>query len=226
MKKKEDIREQKEGSYTHVVVILDRSGSMAGLTGSTIAGLNGFMKEQKNVSGKATVSLAQFATSQTWVYDMLPVKEVTDLTGETYAATGRSTALCDSIARSVHRADNHIKEMDEKPDNVVVVIITDGQENSSKEFKKEHISKIISAHEEDGWDFVFLGANQDAISEGGGYGVRATNAQTYGATAQGVQTMYTNVSTSLKSYRTKRSSGDVGKIGFFVNEDEEEVDTL
>jgi len=220
--KKEDIREQKEGSYTHMVVVLDRSGSMMGLTESTIAGFNGFMKEQKNIADKATVSLVKFASGQDWAYDMLPVKEVADLDTGTYRATGGSTALCDSIARSVHRAENQIKEMVDKPNNVVVVIITDGQENSSKEFNKGHITKLISAHEEKGWDFVFLGANQDAIAEGGSMGVRASNSMTYGATDEGVTSMYCSVSKSLANYRTMRSEGVDGQIGFFVDEDEEE----
>jgi len=220
--KKDDIREQKEGSYTHMVVVLDRSGSMMGLTKSTIAGFNGFMKEQKNVADKATVSLVKFASGQDWAYDMLPVKEVADLNTDTYSASGSSTALCDSIAKSVHRAENQIKEMTDKPDNVVVVIITDGQENSSTEFNKGHITKLISAHEAEGWDFVFLGANQDAIAEGGSMGVRASNSMTYGASDKGVTDMYCNVSKSLTNYRTMRSKGVEGQIGFFMNEETEE----
>lgn len=220
--KKEDIKEKKENNYTHMLVILDRSGSMAGLTNSTIAGFNGFMKEQKNVSGKATASLVQFATNQSWVYDFLPIQEVSDLTTKTYEANGSSTALCDSIARAVHRTEDQIKGMEEKPDNIVVVIITDGLENSSKEFKKDYVCKIIKSHEEEGWDFVFLGANQDAISEGGNVGIRSTNAMTYAANAEGIQYMYACVSSGLTSYRNKRSSGDTGKIGFFIDEEEEE----
>jgi len=220
--KAEKINEQKSGDYTHIIVVLDRSASMNGLTGSTIAGFNGFMKEQKNVTGKATASLVKFAGRQNWSYDMLPVKEIIDLDTSSYQATGGSTALCDSIVRSVHRAEGQIKEMDNKPDNVVVVIITDGLENDSQEFNKEHVTKLIEAREEEGWDFVFLGANQDAIAEGGSMGIRASNAMNYGASDVGVTQMYCCVSKGLTNYRTKRSCGDDSKIGFFVDEDEEE----
>jgi uncharacterized protein YegL len=223
MKNKNDIKEQKKGDYTHIVVVLDKSGSMSGLTSSTISGFNGFMKEQKNVTGKATVSLMQFATYQDWTYEMMPVKEVVNIDYQSYKANGGSTALCDSIARAVHRTEDNIKDMDEKPDNVVVVVITDGQENDSKEFNKTHVKKIIESHEEEGWDFVFLGANQDAIAEGGSMGVRATNAYTYAASEAGVQDSYMMASRGLSTYRTRRSKGDAGQIGFFVNEDEEET---
>jgi len=221
MKKKNNIKEHKKSNYTHIVVVLDKSGSMAGLTQSTISGFNGFMKEQKNVVGKATASLMQFAGNQKWNYEMMPIKEIIDIDTKSYQANGGSTALCDSIARAVHHTENKIKDMDEKPDNVVVVVITDGQENDSREFNKEHVTKIIESHEEEGWDFVFLGANQDAISEGGSMGVRSTNAFTYGATSEGVQAMYSTVSKSLNTYRTRRSKGDVGQIGFFMNDEEE-----
>ena len=223
--KKEDIKEQKLDNHTHIVVILDKSASMSGLSHSTISGFNGFMKEQKTVASKATVSLVQFAAGQDWVYDMMPVAEVSDLTSRSYNTDGPSTALCDSIARAVHRAENQIKEMNEKPDNVVVVIITDGQENDSKEFQKKHIVKIIEAHEKEGWDFVFLGANQDAIAEGGSIGVRASNALTYGATQDGVHAMYASVSENLTNYRGLRSKGNKGKIGFFVDTEDKAKNT-
>jgi len=188
------------------------------LTDSTIKGFNGFMKEQKKVTGKATASLVQFATNQEWELDMMPIKEVAKLTSKTYKADGHSTALCDSIARAVHRTEDQIKEMEDKPDNIVVVIITDGQENDSREFDKTHICKIIESHEEEGWEFIFLGANQDAIAEGGSMGVRASNAMTYGANVEGVQHMYSCISSNLTDYRTRRSAGDTSQIGFFDKE--------
>jgi len=224
MSKIDNIKEQDTENYTHIVVVLDKSWSMAGLTQSTIAGFNGFMKEQKNVMNKATVSLMQFAGDQNWSYEMMPVKETVEINTESYVTNGDSTALCDSIAKAVHRTEDKIKTMELAPNNVVVVIITDGQENSSQEFKKEHISKIIEAHEDEGWDFVFLGANQDAISEGGSIGVRASNSMTYGASSDGVEAMYASVSKSLTSYRSSRSSGHTDQIGFFVEEETKVVD--
>ena len=223
---RDNIKEQNTENYTHIVVVLDKSCSMAmaGLTQSTIAGFNGFMKEQKNGTGKATVSLMQFAGDQNWSYEMMPVKEVVEVNAESYVANGRSTALCDSIAKAVHRTEDKIEEIELAPDNVVVVIITDGEENSSQEFNKGHISKIIEAHEEEGWDFVFLGANQDAISEGGSMGVRASNSMTYGASDDGVESMYTNVSKGLTTYRSARSTGHTDQIGFFTDENEAAVE--
>jgi hypothetical protein len=153
------------------IFLLDRSGSMETCWDDTIGGYNSLVKEQAAFGG--TMTLVQFDHEYTVTYDNKPIVEVEPLTRETYKPRG-STALLDAIGRA-------IKEC--KTDTIpTVIILTDGQENSSHKYTKEHIKDLISERQKDGWQFVYLGANQDAFAEAGAMGIAPTCTMNYDAT--------------------------------------------
>lgn len=218
-------REQKDGDYTHIVVVLDRSGSMRGLKADTIGGFNDFLAKQQEVKGKGTLTMVHFADDQRFIEDMSPLENLKALTNETYDPSGSSTALLDTIGRTINRIENTLNGLEQKPDKVVFVIITDGQENSSREFSRSQIMEMIKRHEDEmDWDFVFIGANQDAIAEGSNMGVRATNSLNYDASHLGVKCMYSSLTSNMTNYREIKRSKSGEKIGFFASPDTEETE--
>jgi hypothetical protein len=223
---KKNAREKKDGDYTHITVVLDRSGSMHSLKPDTMGGFNQFLDDQQKMDGKGTFTMVQFADTYRIQDDMAPLENAKALTEETYDPSGPSTSLLDAIGRTINHVESKLKGMEEGPDKVLFVIITDGQENSSKEFKRDHIMEMIKRHEdENDWDFVFIGANQDAIQEGGSMGVRATNAYTYDASQLGTKCLYSALSKSTRNYRrAKKVSGE--KLAFFDDADKKEQEDL
>lgn len=195
---------------TEIVCILDRSGSMDHLTSKTIEGYNSFLKDQKAEPGKANWTLCLFdggrnawnkdAKSYELIHISQDINSIPELTTEVYSANG-STALLDAVG-------NTIKEVYERTKNnpnakVIMMIITDGEENASVEYKKEQIADMVKERQEkDKWAFIFLGANIDSFSTGGGYGVSAGNTMNFSASDAGVQTAYSNMSASTKMYRS------------------------
>lgn len=195
---------------TEIVCILDRSGSMDHLTSKTIEGYNSFLKDQKAEPGKATWTLCLFdggrsawnpdAKSYELVHLSQDIATIPELTTEVYKANG-STALLDAMG-------NTIKEVYERTKNnpnakVIMMIITDGEENASVEFKKEQIADMVKERQEkDKWAFIFLGANIDSFHAGGSYGMAAGNVMNFSASDAGVHTAYANMSSSTKMYRS------------------------
>jgi uncharacterized protein YegL len=213
-------------NYTHISVVLDKSGSMASCLKDTIGGLNGFLKTQKEVEGEATITLVQFNGNYHMMMDMLPLSGAEDLTQKNYKPNG-GTALLDAIGRTINNVESKIddKPENEKPEKVIFVIITDGQENESREFTRDQIMTMINDHRsEKGWEFVFIGANQDAIQGGNSIGVRAGNSLNYDASAQGTQVMYSSLTRSMTSYRSK-SATVAASTAFFEDDipDQKEV---
>jgi len=148
----------KEG-YTHISIVLDKSISMSGLTSSTIEGFNSFLKAQKDVEGEATLTLVQFADHSTTLMDMQPIINADELNIRNYTANGCSTALLDALGRTMNNTEHQLSEMDEdqKPEKVIFVVITDGEENSSQEFIQNQIMTMINRHrDEDKWEFEFM----------------------------------------------------------------------
>ena len=155
----------------NVSFILDRSGSMFSCIDDTIGGFNAFVESQKVDNPNGNLSLHLFGNDYTTLYTNKPVDEVEHLTTKTYRPHG-GTALLDAIGTT-------IKEIDDNGSKRVVVILTDGQENSSQVYSKPHINDLIRLHTE--WKFVFLGANQDAIGEGQTLGINPNSAMTFDA---------------------------------------------
>lgn len=191
------IEAEKMLSETEVVVVLDRSGSMGSIANSTVEGFNTLIKEQKNAEGSAFVTLVQFDDRYEINYQSIPVNQVSDLiVGETFVPRGM-TALHDAIGKTI----NELKT----DRDVTFVIITDGHENASTEFTGEAVKKMIQTQENDKkWKFVYMGANQDAVTVSQKFGIKGQNAMTYTADNEHVTMAFMNVSSNLSSMRSSK----------------------
>ncbi len=147
---------------THVTFVLDSSGSMSRIEDDTKGGFNIFLREQKEEEGEATVSLYEFNTNVELLYRAIDIEDAPELDDENYSPGGR-TALHDAITRAVGETEDHIETLAERnqSDNVVVVVLTDGKENAS-ETPQETVRERVEEKREEGWEFLFIGANQDA----------------------------------------------------------------
>lgn len=189
-------------NYTEIIFVIDKSGSMSHLAGDTIGGFNGFIKSQKAIDGKATLTTVLFDTRWKILHDGVDIHEVKPMTASDYIAGG-GTAMLDAIGETINRVqDRHDELGEEKPDNVLFVITTDGEENSSCSFNKSQIEKMIK-HQTNGhgWKFMFLGANMDAVKEASSLGISKTNSTNYGYTAQGTSSVYATMDCVAKSLR-------------------------
>lgn len=169
----------------------------------TIGGFNQFLADQKQAPGEAAITLVQFDDVYEAVYRGIPIKDARPLDGSTFVPRG-STALLDAIGRTINDAGKRLEAMpeDQRPENVIFVIVTDGEENASREFNAAQVNDLIS-HQRDvyRWEFVFLGANQDAITTAANLGISTANALTYAANAAGVQRAYNSLSANVVSHR-------------------------
>jgi hypothetical protein len=202
-------------TQTEIVVILDRSGSMSSIGKSTVEGFNTFLNEQKNSEGEAFLTLVQFDDRYEVSYKSTPINEVNPLIlNETFVPRG-STALLDSIGKT-------IEELETERD-VILVIITDGFENASRTYKKEAIMKMIEAKENEGWNVLFLAANQDAISSGASIGVKGGKAMSWGTDEISIGNTYSNLSANIGSYRKyKIENGDLSDNSLDFTEQQRE----
>lgn len=188
---------------TEIVFILDKSGSMSGLEADTIGGYNSFLEKQKKVEGEAFVSTVLFSDRNEVVHDRVPIEKIEPMNEQQYSV-GECTALLDAIGGAVHHIGNvHKYARDEdKPEHTIFVITTDGQENSSREYSYEKIKKMITRQQEKyGWEFIFLGANMDAIGEAGKLGIRADRAVRYECDETGTLLNYSVLSETVGKMR-------------------------
>lgn len=167
---------------THITVLLDRSGSMESVKDETISGYNAFVKEQKEAGDNASLTLVQFdSVGVDTLQEFTPIKSVPNLNGDTFQPRGM-TPLLDALGETIESTGRSLSAIPEanRPDKVVFVIITDGQENASHRFSKGRIKEMID-HQSSvyKWQFVYLGANQDAFSEAGDIGIAAAAAANY-----------------------------------------------
>jgi len=165
---------------TEIVIVLDRSGSMQGCKEQAESGLNKFIEEQRTQPGEANLTLVQFDTEYEFVHTGKPIKEVPKFT----LAPRGGTALFDAIGRAINETGERLRLMDEskRPGLVVFVILTDGEENSSREYTQDKIKEMIS-HQRDvyKWMFTFLGANQDAFKTAGAFGINRGSTANFAA---------------------------------------------
>lgn len=181
----------KEG-LTEMVFILDRSGSMCGLESDTAGGFNSLIKKQRKEKGNALVSTVLFDDVCEVVHDRVPLDEVEDLTEEIYFVRG-CTALLDAVGGAIrHIGDVHKYAREEdRPEKTIFVITTDGLENASRRYGREQVKKMVESRKEKyGWEFLFLGANIDAIEVAGGIGIRANRAATFLSDREGTALNY------------------------------------
>lgn len=188
---------------TDITIVLDRSGSMASIAKETILGFNAFLEEQQAVDGKATFSLVQFDHEYEPLYEALDIAEARPLTKEAYVPRGM-TALLDAIGKTIKSTSKRMKNLNkgEETPKVVFVIITDGYENNSREYTRERIFRKISKLEKKhDWQFVYLGANQDAIAEAGFIGIAKEKAMTFRNDGDGVIMFMKSVSENINEVR-------------------------
>ena len=173
---------------TELVFILDRSGSMSGLESDTIGGFNAMLKKQKEEPGDALVTTVLFDDVMELLHDRYDIKKVNPVTEKEYFVRG-STALLDAIGKTIHRLGNVQKYAAEnlKADKVIVVITTDGMENASNEYSYKRVQEMITRQKEKyGWEFIFLGANIDAIATAARFGIDADHTSNYHADTVGL----------------------------------------
>ena len=188
---------------TEIVFILDRSGSMSGLEADTIGGFNSLIKKQRKEAGEAVVSTVLFDDTCEVLHDRVPMDKVQAMTEDTYFVRG-CTALLDAVGGAIHHIGNiHKYARDEdRPEHTIFVITTDGQENSSREYSYDKIKKSITKQQEKyGWEFIFLGANMDAIGEAGKLGIRSDRAVRYECDGAGTILNYSVLSETVGRLR-------------------------
>jgi Mg-chelatase subunit ChlD len=205
-------------STTDIVIVLDRSGSMEAIRQATISGFNAFLKEQQSVEEEAKITLVQFDHLYERLYVRLDIREARPLNKHTYIPRG-TTALLDAMGRTIKDTRKHIEALPEgeKPGRVIFVTITDGHENrSSKYTRKQVFDKVSKMQEKHGWEFLFLGANQDAIEEASQLGIEANKAINFVADDEGAGLMFCFMSNKIAN---SRKSGS--EVSF--SDDEEEL---
>lgn len=212
-------------NLTHIIALLDKSGSMQPVQADTIGGFNTFLEEQKKVPGEATLTLAQFSDKYELTYSDVPLAHVAPLTKDTYVPGGW-TALNDSLAQLITDVGAKLaaKPEEERPSKVVVLIMTDGQENKSKEFVGAHglkkVGEMVKHQQEKySWMFSFLGANLDAFSVSAGLGIAKEYAINYTGNSVGTSNAFKSMSRGVVGAR----SGVQMTGGFFENEKDKGV---
>lgn len=194
---------------TELVCILDRSGSMWNIADDAIGGFNTFINEQKKVEGDANVTVALFDDRYDLIFDNVNIEEISELTSEVYYPRG-GTALYDAIGKTMQCVGARLNNTpeDERPETVIVAILTDGHENQSTEYTSEKIKEMIEHQEEKyDWTFMYLAANQDSFSVGQQFGMKGYNSINFNANSGGTTGAFTNIALASTSYRSMAKSG-------------------
>mgnify|MGYP000866684312 CR=1 FL=1 len=192
---------------TEIIVITDRSGSMASIAKDVIGGYNTFLKEQQAQPGEARITYTQFDDKYEVVSAGVPVKDAKELTNQTFVPRG-STALYDAIGRTLNEQGQRIAS-EKWAQLVVVCVITDGGENASREYNQDKVKEMTKHAEANGWKFVFLAANQDAFAAAQSFGSVGAYAGNFKANAAGTQAAYSSTSATVRSLR---AGIDPGKL--------------
>jgi uncharacterized protein YegL len=189
-----------------LVFIIDQSGSMAGLEQDTIGGFNSIIEKQKQLHGDdVVVSTVLFNHESDVIHNRVPIQEVTLLDQKDYIVGG-STALLDAVGGSIEHIQrvHDLLGVSDAPSQTLVVITTDGQENSSRRYHKETIQNMVKARQEEGWEFIFLGANIDAFDQARAFGISKDRTSNYMHDQQGVQYMYDSLNQAVNDLRTSK----------------------
>ena len=195
--------EKVKNNITELVFILDRSGSMGGLESDTIGGFNSMLNKQKKEDGRAYVSTVLFDHETEVLHDRVPIEKVPELTDKDYTVRG-CTALLDAIGSAIHHIGNVHKyaRPEDVPEYTMFVIITDGMENASKRYSGREIKRKIEKEKSKyGWEFLFIGANIDAITTARNFGISEDRAVNYKADRQGTGVVYESVCEAVSNVR-------------------------
>lgn len=209
----------KRGVNTHITFVLDSSGSMASIADDTVGGFNTFLEEQRDEAGTATVSLYEFNTTVDLVYEVRSIDDADELTSETYSPGGQ-TALHDAITRGIDETGDYIESLGEpdQPDNVVFVVLTDGKENASETPQDVVRDRVEQRRTEDDWEFLFIGANQDAALTAESMGMAANKSLDMTHSGEGAEQAYRSTSKSISRARQQ------GSTGGYTDEDRQQQD--
>ena len=189
-------------NLTEVVFILDRSGSMSGLEEDTIGGYNSFLNKQKEEDGECLISTVLFNNKSEVVHDRIDIREIENMTRNDYFASG-ATALIDAMGSSIHHirsVHKYIREED-RPEHTIFVIITDGLENASHKYSSKEVKKMVEKQKKEGWEFIFLGANIDAVETAKEYGISEDRSTNFLNDEKGIGTNFASLSKAVSGMR-------------------------
>lgn len=196
-------------NLTEIVFILDRSGSMSGLEADTIGGFNSMIEKQKNAEGEALISTVLFDNTSEVIHDRVSVQSIKPMTRDDYTVRG-CTALLDAIGGAIHHIGNVHKyaRAEDVPEHTLFVITTDGMENASHRYSSEKVKTMIERQKEKyGWEFLFLGANIDAVETARHFGISEDRAVNYHSDSEGTQLNYEVLSEAICSVRCSAPLG-------------------
>ena len=196
----------------HIYFVLDRSGSMESMASDVVGGFNGFLADQQSDGADALMTLIQFDSNDSHeiLADALPIATVPPLTRESFAPRG-GTPLYDAMGHAITDATIRIEKRrtaGEAAESILFVTFTDGEENQSIEYSRERLFDLVKKHEQEGWTFAYLGANQDSYAEGGRVGFSAANVQNFKGDSQGSRAALRSLSMSVSRRRDKMRSGE------------------
>ncbi len=199
---------------THITVILDRTGSMESIRDDTIGGFNAFLAAQKAEPGEATLTLVQFDSQDPFevIHSFAPLDAIPELTRKVFVPRA-ATPLLDALGRGINDTEQRIAALPEeaRPSQVVIAVITDGEENASQEFRKDQVEKLIRARtEQDDWQFVFLSADLASIGDAMDLGIARGSCFAFQQDAAGTANAWSALSGGVSDYRAARKK----KIGF------------
>ncbi len=192
-----------ENNITELVFILDRSGAMAGLEDDTIGGFNAMIEKQKKQEGQCWVSTVLFANESQVVHDRVKLETVRPMTRDDYQVGG-CTALIDAIGDAIRHIGNihRYARAEDVPAHTIFVITTDGMENASRKYSAQEVRRKIERQKEEfGWEFLFIGANIDAVQTAGRFGIAPDRAVNYKADRKGTRVLYDCVSSTVGAIR-------------------------
>jgi len=196
-----------KNNLTELVFILDRSGSMAGLEGDTIGGFNAMIEKQKKEPGEAYVSTILFDNVSEVLHDRVSLESVPKMTDRDYTVRG-CTALIDAIGGAIKHIGNIHKyaRPEDVPEHTMFIITTDGMENASRRFSSDEVKKMIERQKaEFGWEFLFIGANIDAVQTAAQFGIGHDRAVNYHADSQGTQVLYETLCAPISAMRSNKA---------------------
>lgn len=187
-------------NYTHITMLVDRSGSMRSIMSDTEGGVNTLLDDQTKEPGRATLTLVQFDDAYEVVYGPGDLAEASEFK----LAPRGNTALLDAMGKSITTTGEYLKGLaeDQRPGQVIFVVATDGYENASRDWNRSQVFDLVTQQREQyGWTFIYLGANQDAIAVGASMGMLANSSITYDANNVGTQSVYASTSSVLRGAR-------------------------
>ena len=207
MKKNCKTAEEAQTQLTEIVFLLDRSGSMAGLESDTVGGFNAMLRKQREECGGAYVTTLLFDDRCQVLHDRMDIRQVSPMTEKEYFVRG-STALLDALGGAISRisAIHSGLAPEQCPSRTVFIITTDGMENASREYRYPQVKAMVSKmREKEGWEFLFLGANMDAIAAAGRFGIGAERAVRYTPDAKGVELNFRAVGAAISAIRKNKT---------------------